>query len=262
AGIKVIIDEAWYAFARFHPAFRPTALGGRRGLRDPEQSQDPHRLSPRPAWFTLTTRPLMRHLFRENFNMYASTSPQYGLIASLDVGRKQAVDGGLTGCWTARKINSTGVFAACWAGGRCCPRSCRQDGIRLDPTKLTVDISKSGYSAQELQQILFESMGTTGSKVSRLFDRDAPAGQGPAAAPQLLPHQRRSPASAASLPAPPCHSTRAASGSYCWMTTAAQNQALLDRVCCDADRLLPARHPSGGARTGHQNLAIVTYLPA
>src|SRR5207237_5489590 len=25
-GIKVIIDEAWYGFARFHPEFRPTAL--------------------------------------------------------------------------------------------------------------------------------------------------------------------------------------------------------------------------------------------
>jgi arginine decarboxylase len=25
-GIKVIVDEAWYGFARFHPAFRPTAL--------------------------------------------------------------------------------------------------------------------------------------------------------------------------------------------------------------------------------------------
>ena len=31
------------------------------------------------------------HLFRENFNMHTSTSPQYGMIASLDVGRKQAV---------------------------------------------------------------------------------------------------------------------------------------------------------------------------
>ena len=31
------------------------------------------------------------HLFRENFNMHASTSPQYNLIASLDVARKQAV---------------------------------------------------------------------------------------------------------------------------------------------------------------------------
>ena len=25
-GIKVVVDEAWYAYARFHPAFRPTAL--------------------------------------------------------------------------------------------------------------------------------------------------------------------------------------------------------------------------------------------
>ena len=31
------------------------------------------------------------HLFRENFNMHASTSPQYGIIASLDVGRQQAM---------------------------------------------------------------------------------------------------------------------------------------------------------------------------
>ena len=26
AGIKVIVDEAWYGHARFHPALRPTAL--------------------------------------------------------------------------------------------------------------------------------------------------------------------------------------------------------------------------------------------
>jgi len=31
------------------------------------------------------------HLFRENFNMHTSTSPQYSMIASLDVARKQAV---------------------------------------------------------------------------------------------------------------------------------------------------------------------------
>ena len=64
----------------------------------------------------------------------------------------------------------------------------REDGIRLDPTKLTVDISQSGFTTDELQHELFEryniqvekstfstitlllTMGTTRSKVSRLYD--------------------------------------------------------------------------------------------
>ena len=42
--IQVIIDEAWYGFARFHPDFRPTALEAGRGLRDAVHAQGHERL--------------------------------------------------------------------------------------------------------------------------------------------------------------------------------------------------------------------------
>uniref|UniRef100_A0A1I8FFN8 Protein kinase domain-containing protein n=1 Tax=Macrostomum lignano TaxID=282301 RepID=A0A1I8FFN8_9PLAT len=161
AGIKVIIDEAWYAFARFHPAFRPTALEA--GADYVTQSSQHGSHVNDPAFD--------EHLFRENFNMYASTSPQYGLIASLDVGRKQAVMEGyglldrtvkLSGELRQRDQLHGGFRAA--GAGDLLPEELQQDGIRLDPTKLTVDISKSGYSAQELQQILFERFNIQGEK--------------------------------------------------------------------------------------------------
>jgi arginine decarboxylase len=68
------------------------------------------------------------------------------------------------------------------------PPQVREDGIRLDPTKVTIDISGCGYTVEDLQQELFEryniqvekstfntltlllTIGTTRSKVSRLYD--------------------------------------------------------------------------------------------
>jgi arginine decarboxylase len=68
------------------------------------------------------------------------------------------------------------------------PEEVRDDGIRLDPTKVTIDISGCGYTVEDLQKLLFEryniqvekstfntltlllTIGTTRSKVSRLYD--------------------------------------------------------------------------------------------
>jgi arginine decarboxylase len=68
------------------------------------------------------------------------------------------------------------------------PEAVRNDGIRLDPTKVTIDISGCGYTVEDLQKALFErfniqvekstfntltlllTIGTTRSKVSRLYD--------------------------------------------------------------------------------------------
>ena len=136
------------------------------------------------------------HLFRENFNMHTSTSPQYGLIASLDVARKQAVMEGYkllvahARSWprNCASRSTPPACSACWSSTTCCPRRCAHDGIRLDPTKVTVDISGCGYTVDELQKELFEryniqvekstfntltlllTIGTTRSKVSRLYD--------------------------------------------------------------------------------------------
>ena len=193
-GIKVIVDEAWYGFARFHPEFRPTALEAGADY----ATQSTHKVLSafsQASMIHVNDPAFNEHLFRENFNMHTSTSPQYGLIASLDVARKQAVMEGYK--LLARtlalarelraQINSTGAFR-CLELADLLPEEVRGDGIRLDPTKVTVDISGSGYTVDELQAELFHryniqiekstfntitlllTIGTTRSKVSRLYD--------------------------------------------------------------------------------------------
>jgi arginine decarboxylase len=194
AGIKVIVDEAWYGHARFHPALRPTALES--GADYCTQSTHKVLSAFSQASMIHVNDPLFdEHLFRENFNMHASTSPQYNLIASLDVARKQAVMEGYRlldrslkyAAELREKINATGVFRALELADLL-PGELADDGIRLDPTKITIDITASGFSSDELREELFErfniqveksthntltlllTVGTTRSKVSRLFD--------------------------------------------------------------------------------------------
>jgi arginine decarboxylase len=193
-GIKVIIDEAWYGFARFHPEFRPTALEAGADY----ATQSTHKVLSafsQASMIHINDPGFREHLFRENFNMHTSTSPQYGLIASLDVARKQAVMEGykllsrtLELAQEIRKlINSTKVFRVLELADLL-PEEVRHDGIKLDPTKVTIDISGCGYTVEDLQKQLFErynvqtekstfntltlllTIGTTRSKVSRLYD--------------------------------------------------------------------------------------------
>ncbi len=194
SNIKVIVDEAWYGFARFHPEFRPTALEAGADY----ATQSTHKVLSafsQASMIHVNDPDFREHLFRENFNMHTSTSPQYGLIASLDVARKQAVMEGyklLSRTLALAKelraqINSTGVFRSLELEDLL-PEELRHDGIRLDPTKVTVDISGCGYTVDDLQKVLFErfniqtekstfntltlllTVGTTRSKVSRLYD--------------------------------------------------------------------------------------------
>ncbi len=193
-GIKVIVDEAWYGFARFHPEFRPTALEAGADY----ATQSTHKVLSafsQASMIHVNDPAFNEHLFRENFNMHTSTSPQYGLIASLDVARKQAVMEGyklLSRTLALAKelreqINSTKVFRSLELEDLL-PEELRHDGIRLDPTKVTVDISGCGYTVDDLQKVLLErfniqtekstfntltlllTIGTTRSKVSRLYD--------------------------------------------------------------------------------------------
>src|SRR2546422_488948 len=161
-GIKVIIDEAWYGFARFHPEFRPTALEAGADY----ATQSTHKVLSafsQASMIHINDPGFREHLFRENFNMHTSTSPQYGLIASLDVARKQAMMEGYKllsrtlelASEVRNLINSTRVFRVLELDDLL-PDEVRHDGIRLDPTKVTIDISGCGYTVDDLQKLLFE----------------------------------------------------------------------------------------------------------
>ncbi len=193
-GIKVIIDEAWYGFARFHPAFRPTALEAGADY----ATQSTHKVLSafsQASMIHVNDPDFNEHIFRENFNMHTSTSPQYTMIASLDVARKQVIMEGYKLLSRTlqleqelrAQINSTGMFRALELEDLL-PDAVKHDNISLDRTKITVDISSSGYTVEDLQRELFEryniqvekstfntltlllTIGTTRSKVSRLYD--------------------------------------------------------------------------------------------
>lgn len=193
-GIKVIIDEAWFGFARFHPSFRPTALEAGADY----ATQSTHKVLSafsQASMIHVNDPEFNEHLFRENFNMHTSTSPQYSMIASLDVARRQASMEGyklLTRTLMLAKelraqINSTGMFRVLELDDLLSDEV-KDDNIQLDPTKVTVDISSCGYTVEELQRELFDryniqvekstfntltlllTVGTIRSKVSRLYD--------------------------------------------------------------------------------------------
>jgi len=97
-------DEAWYAYARFHPIYK-----GHFGMAEDELKQDhppifcshsTHKL------LTAFSQASMLHIknggsvkidpdeFNESYMMHGSTSPQYSMMASLDVATKMMDDNG------------------------------------------------------------------------------------------------------------------------------------------------------------------------
>jgi arginine decarboxylase len=256
AGIKVIVDEAWYGHARFHPELRPTALECGADY----VTQSTHKVLSafsQASMIHVNDPAFDEHLFRENFNMHASTSPQYNLIASLDVGRKQAVMEGYRllsrslkfAAELREKINATGAFKVLELDDLL-PAEVLADGIRLDPTKITIDISASGFGVEELREELMQrfniqveknthntltlllTIGSTRSKVSRLFD-----------AMLRLAKERRPPRAATRLPEVPRFSRLACLPRDAFYETGERitlideqgqpNAELLGRVCCD-----------------------------
>jgi arginine decarboxylase len=193
-GIKVLIDEAWFGHARFHPDLRPTALEAGADYATQSAHKTLSAFS-QAALIHVNDPELDEHAFRENFNMHTSTSPMYGIIASLDVGRRQAVMEGYQLLQRAlqlaaelrEQIDSTGAFHAL-SLDELLPPEVAHDGIRLDPTKITIDISACGMTVDELRDELFHrfnitvekstfntitlllTIGTTRSKCSRLYD--------------------------------------------------------------------------------------------
>lgn len=211
AGVKVLVDEAWYAHGAFHPELRPTALECGADY----VSQSTHKMLSafsQASMIHVGDPDFDEHRFRENLNMHMSTSPQYAMIASLDVARKQMSLEGFSLLQRAfdlarrlrEGIQRSGVFRVLELGDML-PAEILDDGIRLDPCKVSVDVSGSGLGAREIQLRLFNEAGiqvektthntlsllvtpgTTESKLLRLlqaFGRLAADAPGPAGRPQ------------------------------------------------------------------------------
>jgi lysine decarboxylase/arginine decarboxylase len=96
-------DEAWYAYARFHPMYK-----NHFGMSDDDNANHPPIFCSHSTHKLLTafSQASMLHIkngssvkinpdeFNESYMMHGSTSPQYSMIASLDVATKMMHDNG------------------------------------------------------------------------------------------------------------------------------------------------------------------------
>ncbi|MBN2280748.1 MAG: aminotransferase class V-fold PLP-dependent enzyme [Candidatus Marinimicrobia bacterium] len=193
--IKVIVDEAWFGYANFHHCYYPTAMAA--GADYATQSTHKTMSAFSQASMLHVNDPdfeSIEEFFMENYMMYTSTSPGYPMIASLDVARKQMVMEGyklLSHALDLAKdlkesINSLDGFSVLELKDLI-SSEIKDDNIRHDDTKITIDISKSGYTNNEIEAALSEdfgiqiekstfntitlliTIGTTRSKTNRLF---------------------------------------------------------------------------------------------
>lgn len=172
AGIRVLIDEAWYAHGYFHPELRPSALECGADF----VTQSTHKtLSAfsQASMIHVASRDFDEARFREDLNMHTSTSPQYGLLASLDVARKQMSMEGFA-CLSRCLANARALREEI-AGTRrfrvleladMLPERLADDGIRLDPTKLTIAVAPGEGSARSVQRALYEEYSIQVEKVT------------------------------------------------------------------------------------------------
>ena len=100
---RIHYDEAWYAYARFHPIYEGR-YGMHRGRRSPDDAtvtvtHSTHKLLAALSQASMIhirsgRIPVEPALFNEAFMMHTSTSPQYSIIASTDVSAKMMADAG------------------------------------------------------------------------------------------------------------------------------------------------------------------------
>jgi arginine decarboxylase len=242
-------DEAWFAFARFHPVYRNrTAMASARKLRHLLQDNDyverheaqlkadaenppsdeellNRRLTPDPAktrvrvYATQSTHKTltslrqgsMIHVFDQDFDQkvaepfheaymaHTSTSPNYQILASLDVGRRQVALEGVE--LVQRQIENAmqlrdaidnhpllSKYMACLRTSDLIPDEFRashiaqplRSGLRnmmtawdkdefvLDPSRITLSIGRTGYNGDEFKrEQLMDRHGVQINKTSR-----------------------------------------------------------------------------------------------
>ena len=101
-------DEAWYAYAKFHSIYKKHyAMSLSHGRKLVFCSQSTHKLLtafsqasmihvklPKQVKYSAAARGKFHDLFNESYMMHGSTSPQYSMVASLEVATKMMLDNG------------------------------------------------------------------------------------------------------------------------------------------------------------------------
>lgn len=196
-GLKVFIDEAWFAYSHFHPNYRKySAIDARADYVTHSVHKVLSALS-QASVIHVNDPDFDEDYFREIFFIYTSTSPQYHMIASIDVAAMQMEMEGY------KKISETLKLANRFRDS--IKKSFKKilivehndfskefphiktDNVGHDALKVLMDMSQLDYEVDEIHRYLFEeggleiekdtfttilvlfTMGTSPDKIGRLY---------------------------------------------------------------------------------------------
>lgn len=167
-GIKVFIDEAWFAYSLFHPQFRQYSAINAGADYVTHSAHKVVSAFSQASYIHVNDPDFDKDFFKEIYAIHTSTSPQYQLIASLDVCRKQLEMEGFkiinnllrhvqelkeqAEKFTRIRILDADDFKEMFS-------HFESDNIGHDPLKILIDISALSYSNQEIHRFLMDEVG-------------------------------------------------------------------------------------------------------
>ena len=167
-GIKVFIDEAWFAYSLFHPSLRYYSAIHAGADYVTHSAHKVVSAFSQASYIHVNDPDFDADFFREIYSIYASTSPKYQLIASLDVCQKQLEMEGYK--LLNALLNHVDNFKQQMASLKHIKVLGKQDFMKIfphfsgdnmghDPLKILIDISELPYSLKDIHKFLLDEIG-------------------------------------------------------------------------------------------------------
>ncbi|MGD9949165.1 MAG: aminotransferase class I/II-fold pyridoxal phosphate-dependent enzyme [Desulfobulbus sp.] len=167
-GIKVFIDEAWFAYSLFHPTFRYYSAIHAGADYVTHSAHKVVSAFSQASYIHVNDPDFDADFFHEIYSMYSSTSPKYQIIASLDVCHKQLEMEGyglLKGLLAQveelkRQMKSFNYVKILDLSDfiKIFPHFSK-DNVGHDSLKILLDVSRLEYSTTEIHRYLLDEIG-------------------------------------------------------------------------------------------------------
>ncbi|MFT5683627.1 MAG: arginine decarboxylase, partial [Myxococcota bacterium] len=168
AGIKVFIDEAWFAYSLFHPAFRHYSAINSGADYITHSAHKVLSAFSQASYIHVNDPDFDPDFFRDIYNIYSSTSPKYQLIAALDVCHMQVeMEGYKLFNNLLTHVAEFKKFVKRLSQIRVLDHDdfiemfphFREENVGHDPLKILIDISQLRYSTEDIHRFLMDEIG-------------------------------------------------------------------------------------------------------
>nr|WP_136252049.1 aminotransferase class V-fold PLP-dependent enzyme [Ningiella ruwaisensis] len=167
-GMKVFIDEAWFAYSLFHPAFRHYSAIQAGADYVTHSAHKVVSAFSQASYIHIKDPDFDLDFFKEIYAIHTSTSPKYPLMASLDVCSKQLeMEGYKILNNLLRNVEELRQQAKRFKRIKILDKSdfanafehFETDNIGHDPLKILIDVSQLQYSNHEIHRFLMDEVG-------------------------------------------------------------------------------------------------------